>query len=189
MSPSQPRGVSLLEALITVGLLGLTMAITSGVMRGYSRSFQRLDTNTLEIQARKAVLHGIRAELMGAVDFNIPSTVGPSWSNNLEFSKVDLSVPDRLTVFPSDWSPYDLTSTAPTNNFLAEVRYQENAGTLQRGVQKAGAGSFRFSQVPPSELISLESRLNSDNTVEIRITIQTPKGPQSVTSKTMRRIP
>lgn len=189
MNRSNSRGLSLLEALITVGLIGLTLAITAGVMRGYSRSFQALDTNSLEMQAQMAVLQDIRSEAMSAVHFHTPSAVGASWSNNLEFSKVDLAVPSRLTVFPVDWTPHDLSSTALSNDFLVTIQYRENGGRLQRGVRKATGGSFSYSTVPPADLSSLQSRLNMDNTFELRLTFPGPHGSRTVSSKTMRRIP
>ena len=182
------RGLSLFEALVTVALLGLTLSATSGIIRGYQQSFRALDTSSVEIQAQKAVLQGIRSEVMGAVNFTIPSSTSSTWSENLEFSKLDLSVPDRFTSLPIDWTPYNLPGTAPNNNFLVTIRYEENLQTLRRGVRRAGQGSFLYSRVPPSELVSLESRLNNDQTVELRITIPTTREERRVSSKTQLRV-
>lgn len=181
-------GVSLLEALLTVALVALTMALTAGLVRIYSKSARALDVNSVSIQALRGVLHGVRTELMGAVSFSSPSSLS-TWASELTFSKLDPSVTDRLDTFPPGWSPYDLSATPVVNDFLVDIRYLKQGEHLARGVRQASSSVFSFTAVPPDSVEDFSCRLNADSSVELRLIIKGVGRDITYTSTTLRRVP
>jgi type II secretory pathway pseudopilin PulG len=182
-------GLTLFEALITMGLISLTLALTAGLMRLYSQGARVKGAQGAGFDALRAVLHQVRSEAVGAVSFQTPASASSVWSPVLVFSKVDRSVDTRLEDFPLGWTPYDLTSTALPNDFLVGVRYEKVEDRLQRGFRSAGDSSWTNSSILERELVSFGCRLGSDRTVELRIELLGRAKNPVFTSKSMRRVP
>lgn len=182
-------GLTLFEALVTMGLISLTLALTAGLMRLYSQGSRVKGAQGAGFDALRTVLQQVRSEAIGAVSVQAPTAVSASWSSTLEFSKVDRSVSTRLEDFPAGWTPYDLQSTTLVNDFLARVRYEMKSGRLVRGVRPAGASSWAESAVMERDLVSFGCRLGSDHTLELRIELQGRGSNPVFTSKSLRRVP
>jgi type II secretory pathway component PulJ len=182
-------GVSLLEAMVTVGLISLTLAITAGLMRMYSQGSRLVGVRDTGFQGLEAILYTIRSETMGAVDFQSPATTGPTFSSVLEFRRVDRHNSGRLTNFPTNWTPYDIVGTPPSQNFLLSIRYRVQDQTLIRDVRPAGASSFESTVMIPADILSLKVRRNPDQTMELELEVQGSRKTRLFRNRFLRRVP
>lgn len=181
-------GLTLAEAMITMALISLALALTAGLMSLYSKGARIKGVQGVSTAALKAVLHDIRSEAVGAVEFDSPPSESSAWSNILGFSKVDRSSTTRLQSFPADWTPYDLTGTSIPNDFLVRVRYELINGALSRGVRRVGESSFRFSPVIESKVEQFQCRLGVDGSLELSIEVRGNVRNPVYQSKSMRRV-
>lgn len=185
---TKKSGVTLLEAMVTMALVSLTLAITAGLMKMYSRGARLVGVRSAGYQALEAVMYQLRSEAMGAVDFRSPASVGGAYSASLEFRKVDRSVPNRLRDYPTGWSPYNIVGTAPNGNFLVSVRFEVQDGALVRGTRPANQSSFESYDLVSQNLAALGTRLNADNTVDIRLEVEGTAKTRFYETRLLRRV-
>ena len=181
-------GVTVLEAMVTLALISLTLAITAGLMRMYGRGARLIGVRSTGYQAMDAILYQLRSEALGAVDFQSPASVGGGYSSSLEFRKVDRNVPNRLQDFPSGWSPYNIGGTAPNDNFLVSVRFLVQDGALVRGIRPAGESSFEAYKLIPQGITSLGARLEASETIAIRLEIEGSAKTRVYETRCLRRV-
>jgi type II secretory pathway component PulJ len=137
------RGFTLLEALLTLGLVSTILVLTAGLLRSYSTTSRAVRASSAKLSSLESLVKTLSTELKGSVTVSSPSSQG-STSNTLVFQRVDIGVTDRLTYIhpgispnPPKWEPYDLPDTSEPDDFLAEVTYQLVGNRLERSVKPA----------------------------------------------------
>lgn len=123
------RGFSLFEALVTITLFLIVLAIFASLGREYSRVTHFSSAKTQSMQAANLGLEGAARELRGAVAIHQPPSPGAN-TTLLSFDIVNPSAPDRL--FPSTAPPRTpvLNLNIPAN--LLTIEYSCTPGGLQR---------------------------------------------------------
>ena len=176
-----------MEAIFTMGLVGVCIVLLSGILESYSRATRTLGAKDASLRAVHAVLHGIRAEVMEAVTFVTPAATAVT-SNQLRFTKVDPNVLDRLTNPAGNWTPYDRASVAPSNDFLVDVLYEVQGGILTRAVRFASDGSFQPPSPVSEEVVNFECERFNDGTIELRLEVADNTGTSVYSSRVFRRV-
>lgn len=125
------RGFTLLEALVSLFLIGLVVVLSAGLLHGMSSMGRRNQTGEQAVNGLLA-LERVRAEVLEAVSITEPS--GASEANTLIFKKINPAITNRLQLPGYSWNP-----ALPAH--LLTISYTVTAGDLIRTVTPdSGAG-------------------------------------------------
>lgn len=169
-------GLTLIEVLVTVGLLGLILQIAALTITDLSKSTQsqRIREDYL---IGLAGLERMKEEVLEAVQIISPTGVGSR--DVLEFDKVDTRA-DRLPSTPVAWIPRDLAH-------LSRVRYHPEGLTLRRR-EVSSQGIVTDTLIVEDIDAFLVSRPQGQ-VVEFRYSFRVGKRLRSFTSRVMRYLP
>jgi type II secretory pathway component PulJ len=188
-------GLSLLEVLLTIGLISIVLILTSGLIVGYGQSTRAIQKSTNMLSVLHAISDSIGSELKGAA--RVSSPTGPSnTASVLTLQRVDPGVLDRLSFIvpgsPSgtlpEWTPYDYPDTTAVDDFLAEVTYQLQGTRLERTVKLAKSSVPEPPTLIANDIQSFEVEWLSDDSLEIRVVVDSQGTPKTLASKVYRRV-
>lgn len=179
------RGLTLIEAMVTVALVSITLSLTASLMTMYSRGSRVADVQSNVSHSQELLLYRIRSEAMGAVNFLSPAGVGGGLQPALEFQRVDRHRADRLEDFPPNWRPYGIGSN---DDFLVDLRYQSQDQALLRGVRAAGSSQYQESTLLPGDVVAFGARRPDDQTVEIELEMKTNRATRKLKARFLRRV-
>ena len=170
---------TLLEALITVGLVLFVFTIAGGLVTEYlqtQRFSAGIDTT---MEAAQTALNAIRSEAGQAIRFTSPVPGGGS-QNTLTFEKVialDTRLPDPDLPLPATWEPQDPAYVGTlTFNLSGDqlVRSLQLGGTATKGIVARGIKSFTVVFLATGnlsiQLITQESEQTRTLTSELFVT-------------------
>ncbi|MCA9781602.1 MAG: prepilin-type N-terminal cleavage/methylation domain-containing protein, partial [Candidatus Eremiobacteraeota bacterium] len=167
------RGLTLIEAMVTVALVSLTLSLTASLMTMYSRGSRVADVQNNLAHSQELLLYRIRSEAMGAVAIQSPSGTGAGYQPDFKFQRVDRNLPSRLEDFPPNWTPYGVGGSAPIDGFLVDISYRSQDGRLFRGVKPTNETTYREGLLLPADVVSFGVRRPDPETIELQLEIQT----------------
>ncbi len=181
MTKGQPEGgLTLVEVLLTLTLIGLVLLISSALLSGMGK----LKGASLEGEAMVeglAAFGELRRELREAVKIVTP--VNSTFASHIEFTKVDPTINNRLPRQPA------LPTTRPASwqihkpEHMLTVRYQMSGDSLTRQVA-SGAGLVTSSRVC-EHVDAFSAALLSSDLLELRISFT--KGQRLISFRTKIR--
>lgn len=125
----RPRGFSLLEAMVTMLLVGIVFAIAATVITSYSRAVNQLGLKDAQLQSIMVGMDRMRSEVEGAFAVSSPPSTGSA--SSLTFALIDAANTTRFTG-TTPWDPFDVLGVAPANDYAVTVSYSVAAGGLTR---------------------------------------------------------
>ncbi|MGE0489589.1 MAG: type II secretion system protein [Vulcanimicrobiota bacterium] len=125
----RPRGFSLLEAMVTMLLVGIVFAIAATVITSYSRAVNQLGLKDAQLQSIMVGMDRMRSEVEGAFSVSSPPAVGSA--SSLTFQLIDPANTSRFTG-TTPWDPFDVLGVAPLNDYAVTVSYSVVSGGLTR---------------------------------------------------------
>lgn len=184
--------LSLLEVLLTLGLISVVLAVTSGLLITYAQSTRAVRKSNASINALQLLSQSINSEIKGAISITTPAGPGAT-AFALVLQRVDPGVVDRLTYFmtppnPPNWTPYDLPDTSISNDFLAEVTYDLNGTSMERAVRLAQTSGYQPASVIATQIGSFEVEWFPDDSLETRITADFNGVSKIVSARVFRRV-
>jgi hypothetical protein len=124
----KPYGLSIAEALVTLGLVVFVFSLTAGLLQSYIRTTKFADAVDKAMETNHIALSEIRKEAKQAVSVLSPPSSGES-SGVLTFEKVFWADPARLpdvsAPFPLSWEPQDLA-------WVDRLTYERRSSRLLR---------------------------------------------------------
>lgn len=171
---TRPRGLSLLEVLITMVLVAVAMAMVATLVRNFSRVNNHLAGKERTLQGF-LMLQAVASEVEGAARLTAPTMASPGPVTDLTF-EVYASTPDRLTVGTNvaSWSP----------DYVIAVRYFQEDDRLMRQLTFPD-GASQTSQVATGLSGFSATYLNS-RTVEVRASFQEAVKLETVSAQAFR---
>jgi hypothetical protein len=119
------RGLTIAEALVTLGLVVFVFNLTAGLLQSYIRTTKFAGGVDKAMEASQTALNQIRKEVRQAISVVSPSSSGAA-SGVLTFNKVwsesPARLPDSSAPFPVTWEPHDPTWVDTVTYDLQEKR-------------------------------------------------------------------
>jgi hypothetical protein len=132
------KGLTIMEALITILVLGILIGIIAGICSEYSRLIHYSSSRDKTIFSLQGAMDGVKGELAEALAVTSPRlTAAPltsagTFSSELQFTKIDPANPSRLpTPFPS---PMPSVWASADSAHVLSIRYYAAGGALMREV-------------------------------------------------------
>ena len=181
MGSQRKRGFSLFEALVTLTLFLIVLAVFASLGREYARVTHFSSAKEQSMQAAAVGLEGVARELRGAVSIQQPLSTGAN-TTTLSFRIVDPNNSDRL--FPATEPPKVpvLNLNAPAN--LLTIEYTWVAAGLQRRLLNSG-GTALSSQIVADGVNGFRCQWNADNTSILAVTVQEEKLLRTLTQRVL----
>lgn len=158
------RGVTILEMLVTLGLMLVVMVVAAGLFTSYTRVAAFSSVRDRSRVVAEDVLLAVRADLEAAQQVALPA---PS---QLDVVRIDHGLPNRLQpVATGNW----LTRSG---NFLMKVEYRKVGNDLLRSIVVPASGGSRVDATLAHEVLGFEVLPSPDpdtlGLYRVRITVQ-----------------
>lgn len=170
------RGVSLVELLITLGLLALVAGVVAGLAREYARLLGSRTQDHSLFQAH-AALDAIARELAGAIRVASPARGGPA-VDSLDFERLSADPGRFLPATP--WQPWPASATL-------RVRYELEDETLWHILTRPGQGPQR--RACGYGLQGLAARWPNGGPLEVTLSVQRGERLRTLTARVNRWLP
>jgi type II secretory pathway pseudopilin PulG len=129
----RPPGLSLLEALITLLLIGIVVLLSSGLLNGMSRMNRRSQEGESSVMGL-AALEAMRREVLEAVTITTPSSA--TFEGELIFNKINPNATGRLPNSPATWTPH-------AGPYTLTVKYSQEGDQVVRLATDSGGASSK----------------------------------------------
>ncbi|MCA9795918.1 MAG: type II secretion system protein [Candidatus Eremiobacteraeota bacterium] len=119
----------MLEAVVTMLLVGIVFAIAASVITSYSRAVNQLGLKDAQLQSIMVGIDRMRSEVEGAFAVSSPPSSGSA--SSLTFQVIDPRNSSRFTG-TTPWDPFDILAGPPSNDYAVTVSYSVVSGGLNR---------------------------------------------------------
>jgi type II secretory pathway component PulJ len=160
----RPAGVTLLEALITLALVGLFLVVVSDLTSGLGRAQRLSDDRGKTLQALATVCGRISEDLRAASSVVEPESTSSSQLVVRRLAAPGLSSPSARLPFPVPVPTYYVGWNPLDESYLETVTYRVDADLLTRG-----AGSDPAEALGPAS--SLLASVRSQHLYEVVLTL------------------
>jgi hypothetical protein len=171
-----PKGVSLFEVMVTIGLFLTFLVAAGGLVRKASRVLRFSDKKSASMRAMTYALDRVRRDLAGAQQLNSPASGSAA---TLEFLIVDPTQTERLfpAVSPPNF-PMLALNVAP---YMLKVEFALNADSdLERTATRSGTVISTGTVAENLRVFTCERR--SDNAVEVRLEMNEEREGRSLST-------
>ena len=173
---SNISGLTLLEALVSLSLIGIALVIFSGIFTQMSE-VRKVSQEGEDFVAGLSVLEEIRREVSSATAVTLPAS--PTFETELIFEKVIPGLSDRLPEPGRRWSPLD-----PMHNLSFHYRLDDS-----NLVKETSSPGSKSSSVVAQGLDAFSVALIHPKVVEIRLSFRKGKRLRLVSTKALRWSP
>lgn len=156
------RGFSLIEAIISLLLVGVVLAVVAGIAGEYSRLSRSMGSQDTLVEALTAGAERVRCGFRQAIEVGSPAPASSAATAVLTFDQVP-SQPPRLGLPPlppgSSWSPYP-ASWRSRITFLSDarglVRRETSGGVTREEVVLQGVEGFSCRWQSPDRVLAFQ---------------------------------
>ncbi|MBX3169338.1 MAG: hypothetical protein KF760_18200 [Candidatus Eremiobacteraeota bacterium] len=153
-------GFSVLEALMTLGLICLVLSILGSLFSSYSRLLLRQGDRQKSLLGCQVAVDTIRRDLVSCISFSIPTpeTLHVEQIDPLVSSRLPRPLPDSA---PADWRPH-------LNEERLKIDYRLARGSVLRKIIRGGGSNFEENVT--DEVDGLDFDLTTNGTLRVTAT-------------------
>ncbi len=176
MKKENSSGLTFLEALMVLALMGLVIVLSAGLFQGMAKMRQRSQKAERRLQVM-AALEEMRREVWEAVTVTTPESGD---SDRVEVVKINPSVVGRLPETPTVWNPRQ-------PEHLLRVHYFMDADQLIRRTTDSAGGTVRG--VVARDIEALAAERLDEGSLEIKLSMLWGNNLSTYQAKVRRYLP